>query len=154
MEEIINKGRYATFVLTQTWHSSSLLCWSLILQSVADCTSYRQALPHGHNGLLSTCGWPTRELCSVGSATGISILDCALAIAVGWSGGKRKSFSPLSISADTSGIGIKYASRNVNPSFSRLCSADRNTIEQQQQDPASMINMRAAIKKLVESKKF
>lgn len=147
MEEIINKSRHATFIFSQMWHSSSLPYWLLIRQPIADRTSHRHALPHGHNGLLSTCGWPTRELCSVGSATGMSILDCALAIAVGWSGGKRKSFSPLSISADTSGIGIKYASRNVNPSFSLLCSADRNTIEQQQQDPASMINIRAAIKK-------
>lgn len=101
---------------------------------------------HGHSGLLSTCGCPTRELCSVGSATGMSRLVCALAMAVGWSGGKRKSFSPLSISADTSGIGIKYASRNVNPSFSLLCSADRNTMEQQQQDPANMMNTKAVIK--------
>jgi hypothetical protein len=52
----------------------------------------------------------------------------------------------MSTSAATRGIGIKYASRKVNPSFNRLCSADKNTIEQQQHDPANMMHINAAKK--------
>jgi hypothetical protein len=40
-------------------------------------------------------------------------------------------------------MGIKYASRNVSPSFNLLCSADKKTIEQQQQDPANIIKINA-----------
>ena len=51
--------------------------------------------------------------------------------------------SPISTSAATSGIGIRYASRNVRPSFNRLCSADKNTIEQQQHEPAKIMHINA-----------
>jgi hypothetical protein len=43
------------------------------------------------------------------------------------------------------GIGSKYASLNVTPSLILLCSADRKTIEQQQQDPAKIMQMSANI---------
>ena len=51
----------------------------------------------------------------------------------------------MSTSAATRGIGMRYASRKVNPSFSRLCSADKNTIEQQQHDPANMMHISAVV---------
>jgi hypothetical protein len=41
----------------------------------------------------------------------------------------------------TNGIGNKYASLNVIPSLILLCSADKNTIEQQQQEPANIIHI-------------
>jgi hypothetical protein len=44
-------------------------------------------------------------------------------------------------------MGIKYASRNVSPSFNLLCSADKKTIEQQQQEPANMIKINAEVNK-------
>ena len=49
--------------------------------------------------------------------------------------------SSKSVMAATSGIGRRYASLKVMPSFIRLCSADMKTSEQQQQETAKIIQI-------------
>lgn len=62
-------------------------------------------------------------------------------MAVGWSGGICSILSSKSVTAATSGMGRRYASLKVMPSFILLCSADMNTSEQQQQETAKIMHI-------------